>query len=112
MGLRLQRCCPLGHWTQLSNAMAVSTLEGTQIWGSVWGEGGGKWGPQRLSTDTCPWEGGDHRHTPTSSISLIHRSMPSNDQRLVMSYTRRIPCKGDTSTERPRGHTEGVLFWA
>lgn len=59
-----------------------------------------------------PWEGGDHRHIPTSSISLIHRSMPSKDQRLVMSYTRRIPCKGDTSTERPRGHTEGVLFWA
>ena len=29
----------------------------------------------------------------TSSISLIHRSMPSNDQRFVMSYTRTTPYK-------------------
>ena len=27
----------------------------------------------------------------TSSISFIHRSIPSKDQRLVMSYTKRIP---------------------
>ena len=29
----------------------------------------------------------------TSSISRIQRSMPSNDQLLVMSYTSKIPCK-------------------
>jgi len=29
----------------------------------------------------------------TSSISLIHRSMPSNDQRFVMSYTSTMPYK-------------------
>lgn len=52
-------------------------------------------------------EGGGCRRTPTSSISLIHRSMPSKDQRLVMSYTRRIPCKGDTRSARLRGHLDG-----
>lgn len=31
-------------------------------------------------------------HPLTSSISFIHRSIPSKDQRLVMSYTKRIPC--------------------
>lgn len=55
-----------------------------------------------------PQGGGDHeggvcRCIPTSSISLIHRSMPSKDQRLVMSYTRRIPCKGDVGIMRLRG---------
>lgn len=29
----------------------------------------------------------------TSSISRIHRSIPSNDQPLVMSYTSRMPCR-------------------
>ena len=52
-------------------------------------------------------EGGVHRSTPTSSISLIHRSMPSKDQRLVMSYTRRIPCKGNAGITRPRRRPDG-----
>lgn len=55
---------------------------------------------------------GVHRCTPTSSISLIHRSMPSKDQRLVISYTRRIPCKKDKRVTRLRGRPDGgLLFW-
>lgn len=37
---------------------------------------------------------------PTSSISLIQRSIPSKDQRLVMSYTSRMPCGGKRITTR------------
>lgn len=54
-------------------------------------------------------EGGVCRYIPTSSISLIHRSMPSKDQRLVMSYTRRIPCKGEVGMTRLRGWPDGRL---
>lgn len=46
---------------------------------------------------------GVHRCIPTSSISLIHRSMPSKDQRLVMSYTRRIPYKEDARYHEAEG---------
>ena len=48
-----------------------------------------------------PWKG-VWGSTPTSSISLIHRSMPSKDQRLVMSYTSRIPCKASEGLTRSR----------
>ena len=55
-------------------------------------------------------EGGLGEYT-TSSISLIHRSMPSKDQRLVMSYTSRIPCKASEGITRSRfPRTDGVLF--
>lgn len=47
---------------------------------------------------------------PTSSISLIHRSMPSKDQRLVMSYTRRIPCKEKVGINRLRGQPDRSLL--
>lgn len=78
-----------------------------------------KWGPQRLLwgwKHMCPREDdhgrGFHRSTPTSSISLIHRSIPSKDQRLVISYTRRIPCKEDKNVTKMRGRPdEGLLFW-
>lgn len=60
-------------------------------------------GSQRL-----PWGMGAHApgggaclSIPTSSISLIHRSMPSKDQRLVMSYTSRIPCTENGALRGP-----------